>query len=134
MDPLPGPHVRIGSFSRAKTESFWTTRSYSDTTRSERELAKRNLFLVENRLVSKKTSWRSRLDRFRQRFVLTPHEQRVVAFVVAAFLLGLFTKYYRETYPTAVPASTKAKPAKTRSTIPPKSLPAAKSTQTAGGF
>jgi hypothetical protein len=98
------------------------------------DLAKRNLFLLENRLVANKTNWRSRLDRFRQRFVLTPHEGRVVAFVVAAFLLGLFTKHYRETHSTAVPASTKAKPAKTRSTIPPNSPPAAKSTLTAGGF
>jgi len=98
------------------------------------ELAKRNLFLLENRLVANKTNWRSRLDRFRQRFVLTPHEERVVAFVVAAFLLGLFTKHCREDHPTAVPASTKAKPANTRSTIPPNSAPVAKSTLTAGGF
>ena len=98
------------------------------------ELAKRNLFLLENRLVANKTNWRSRLDRLRQRFVLTPHEQRVVGFVVAAFLLGLFTKQYRETHHPTVPASTKTKPATTRSTIPSKSLPAAKSTLTTGGF
>ena len=63
--------------------------------------------------MASKTNWHSRLDRVRQRFVLTPHEKQVVAFIVAAFLLGLFTKHYRDTHPIAVPASTKAKPAKT---------------------
>ena len=35
----------------------------------------------------------------RHRFVLTPEEKRVVAFVLAALLLGLGTKCYRDTHP-----------------------------------
>jgi hypothetical protein len=38
------------------------------------------------------------------RFVLTPEEKRVVVFVLAAFLLGLCTKYYRDTHPAPIPA------------------------------
>jgi len=38
----------------------------------------------------------------RHRFVLTPEEKRVVAFVVAALLLGLVTKCYRDTHPQSV--------------------------------
>jgi hypothetical protein len=37
--------------------------------------------------------------------ILTPKEKRVLAFVVAAFALGLATKYYRDTYrPLSEPA------------------------------
>jgi hypothetical protein len=39
----------------------------------------------------------------RHRFVLTPEEKRVVVFVVAALLLGLGTKCYRDTHPQAPP-------------------------------
>jgi hypothetical protein len=38
------------------------------------------------------------------RFVLTPEEKRVVVVVLAAFLLGLCTKYYRDTHPAPIPA------------------------------
>jgi hypothetical protein len=41
------------------------------------------------------------------RFVLTPEEKRVVVFVLAAFLLGLGTKYYRDTHPAPIPAKAK---------------------------
>jgi len=35
----------------------------------------------------------------RHKFVLTPEEKRVIVFVLAALLLGLGTKYYRDTHP-----------------------------------
>jgi hypothetical protein len=34
-------------------------------------------------------------------FVLTPEEKRALVFVLTAFLLGLATKYYRDTHPLA---------------------------------
>jgi hypothetical protein len=42
---------------------------------------------------------RFRFDEVRQRFRLTPTEKRVAAFVLAAFVLGLATKCYRDTHP-----------------------------------
>src|SRR5436309_14922039 len=44
--------------------------------------------------------WRFKLDQARQRFRLTSTETRVVAFVVAAFVLGLVTKCYRDAHPS----------------------------------
>jgi hypothetical protein len=41
------------------------------------------------------------------KLVLTPEEKRVVIFVLVAFLLGLGTKYYRDTHPTLVPDKAK---------------------------
>jgi hypothetical protein len=38
-------------------------------------------------------------DELRHRFVLTPEEKRVMSFVIAALLLGLATKCYREAQP-----------------------------------
>ena len=35
----------------------------------------------------------------RHKFVLTPEEKRVIAFLIAALLLGLGTKFYREAHP-----------------------------------
>jgi hypothetical protein len=35
----------------------------------------------------------------RHRFVLTPEEKRVICFVIAALLLGLCTKCYRDAHP-----------------------------------
>ncbi|HEX4667225.1 MAG TPA: hypothetical protein VH207_11545 [Chthoniobacterales bacterium] len=32
-------------------------------------------------------------------FVLTPEEQRAIAFLVLALILGLWTKHYRATHP-----------------------------------
>ncbi|HEX4637889.1 MAG TPA: hypothetical protein VH170_00215 [Chthoniobacterales bacterium] len=34
----------------------------------------------------------------RHKFVLTPEEKRVIAFVILALLLGLGTKFYRDTH------------------------------------
>ena len=38
-------------------------------------------------------------EELRHRFVLTPEEKHVILFVVAAFLLGVGTKCYRDTHP-----------------------------------
>jgi hypothetical protein len=43
-------------------------------------------------------------DRLRQKFILTPTERRVAAFVVAAFVLGLVTKCYRDAHSSPTPA------------------------------
>jgi len=43
--------------------------------------------------------WRERLTALRHRFVLTSEEKKVIAFVLAAFVLGLGVKYYRERHP-----------------------------------
>jgi len=42
---------------------------------------------------------RRRWDELRHRLVLTSEEKRVIAFVVAAFLLGVGTKCYRDSHP-----------------------------------
>jgi len=34
-----------------------------------------------------------------QKFVLTPEEKRVIAFILTAFVLGLTVKHYRDTHP-----------------------------------
>ena len=34
-----------------------------------------------------------------QKFVLTPEEKRVIAFILTAFVLGLAVKHYRDTHP-----------------------------------
>ena len=48
--------------------------------------------------------WRFKLDEARQRFRLTSTEKRVIVFVLAAFVLGLATKCYRESHPSPAPA------------------------------
>ena len=50
-----------------------------------------------------KKSRRFKFDEVRQQFRLTPTERRVVVFVVAAFVLGLITKCYRDAHPFATP-------------------------------
>src|SRR6266516_7409282 len=47
---------------------------------------------------------RLRFDRIRQRFILTPAEKRMAIFILASFLLGLSTKYYRDTHPSSTPS------------------------------
>ena len=38
-------------------------------------------------------------DELKHSFVLTPEEKRVICFVIAALLLGVGTKCYRDTHP-----------------------------------
>jgi hypothetical protein len=54
-----------------------------------------------------KKGWRFKFDEVRQRFRLTPTERRVAVFVVAAFVLGLVTKCYRDAHPSPTPAAGK---------------------------
>jgi hypothetical protein len=53
--------------------------------------------------------WRFKLDQARQRFRLTATEKRVVVFVLAAFVLGLVTKCYRDTLPSPAPAQSESR-------------------------
>src|ERR1700730_86007 len=46
-----------------------------------------------------KKRWRLRFDEVRQRFRLTPTEKRVAVFILAALVLGLITKCYRDAHP-----------------------------------
>jgi hypothetical protein len=50
-----------------------------------------------------KKRWRFKFDRLRQKFLLTPAEKRVAVFILAAFLLGLGTKYYRDVHSSPPP-------------------------------
>jgi len=45
--------------------------------------------------------WRVQ-DELVHRFVLTPEEKWVLIFILAAFVLGLTTKQYRDTHPPAI--------------------------------
>jgi hypothetical protein len=47
-------------------------------------------------------------DQVRQRFRLTSAEKRVVLFVVAAFVIGVLTKCYRDAHPYPVSPPLKA--------------------------
>jgi hypothetical protein len=47
-----------------------------------------------------KDGWRFKFEQVRQRFRLTPTEKRVAVFVLAASLLGLVTKCYRDAHPS----------------------------------
>jgi MoxR-like ATPase len=47
-----------------------------------------------------KKHWRFQVDRLRQRFLLTSKEKRMAAFVLAAVILGLGTKCYRDAHPS----------------------------------
>jgi hypothetical protein len=51
-----------------------------------------------------------------QRFRLTATEKRVAAFILAAFILGLVTKCYREAHPSALPSRSD------RGEVPPRAL------------
>jgi hypothetical protein len=46
-----------------------------------------------------KRSKHFKFDEVRQRFRLTPVERRVALFIIAAFVLGLVTKCYRNAHP-----------------------------------
>jgi len=56
-----------------------------------------------------KKNWRLKFDAVRQRFRLTPTEKRVVVFVLAAFMLGLITKCYRDAHPSPPPPPAKGR-------------------------
>jgi hypothetical protein len=64
-----------------------------------------------------KKNWRLRFDEVRQRFRLTPMEKRVAVFVVAAFVLGLVTKCYRDAHSSPTPAAGKIQQANSMKTI-----------------
>jgi len=53
---------------------------------------------------------RWKFDELKQRLVLTSEEKRVIAFILAAFVLGLAAKHYRATHPQAVPDIDKKHP------------------------
>lgn len=65
---------------------------------------------------------RLKLDRLRQRFILTPTEKRVAVFIVAAFVLGLATKCYRDVHSSAA-AARKMEEANSIKTIKAKRTP-----------
>ncbi len=54
-----------------------------------------------------KNNWRFKFGEARQRFRLTPTEKRVAVFVLAAVVLGLATKCYRDTHFSPTPATSK---------------------------
>jgi hypothetical protein len=55
-----------------------------------------------------KFSERWQWQELRHKLVLTPEEKRVISFVVAAFILGLGTKCYRDMHPQ-LPVQTEKK-------------------------
>jgi hypothetical protein len=57
-----------------------------------------------------KKSWRFKFDDVRQRFRLTATEKWVALFVLAAFVLGLITKCYRDSHRSPVPSQSAATP------------------------
>jgi hypothetical protein len=46
-----------------------------------------------------KKTRRFKFDEVREKFRLTPTERRVALFIIAAFVLGLVTKCYRDAHP-----------------------------------
>jgi hypothetical protein len=78
-----------------------------------------------------KKGGRVKFDQVRQRFRLTPTEKRVALFVLAAFVLGLATKCYRDGHPAPSPlpangkyhsSETSPRPARTKSISSPEQL------------
>src|SRR5207247_699574 len=63
-----------------------------------------------------KTRRRFKFKELREKFRLTYTEKRVVVFVLAAFMLGLVTKYYRYTHPS--PAPSQSNLGKSRPSLP----------------
>jgi hypothetical protein len=53
-----------------------------------------------------KKHWRFKVDQAKQRFRLTSAERQVAAFVLAAVMLGLVTKCYRDRHPSPAPLTT----------------------------
>jgi hypothetical protein len=67
-----------------------------------------------------------KLDELRQKLVLTPEEKRVIAFVIAAFVLGLGTKCYRDKHPQPLPYIDPKHPWRKDAMPPPSSTPKGK--------
>jgi len=53
---------------------------------------------------------RQKFNELKQRLVLTSEEKRVIAFILAAFVLGLAAKHYRATHPRPMPDVDKKHP------------------------
>jgi len=54
-----------------------------------------------------KNNWRFKFAEARQRFRLTPTEKRVAVFVLAALVLGIATKWYRDAQSSPYPGDMK---------------------------
>jgi hypothetical protein len=68
-----------------------------------------------------KRKWHSGFAKLRERFILTADEQRIVAFVIAAFLLGVAVKYYRDANPRTLSIDKKQPWKKENTTLEPAS-------------
>jgi hypothetical protein len=64
---------------------------------------------------SERWSW----EELRHKLVVTPEEKRVILFVIAAFILGLATKCYRDTHPRPLEYIDKSRPRPALSTPQP---------------
>jgi hypothetical protein len=73
-----------------------------------------------------KLRWPWKSDELRQKFVLTPEEKRVILFVVAAIVLGIGAKYYRDKHPQPIPYVDPKHPWRKDATPPPSSTPKTK--------
>src|SRR5262249_24289149 len=86
--------------SDAITAQFWFSR-----------VTRVNLGIEVETFRDLKKGWSFKFDEVRQRFRLTPTEKLVAVVVVAAFVLGLATKCYRDTHSSPRPAAQKMKQA-----------------------
>jgi hypothetical protein len=69
--------------------------------------------------------WPWKSEELRQKLVLTPEEKRVIVFLVAAFVLGIGAKYYRDKHPQPIPYVDPKHPWRKDATPPPSSTPKA---------
>ena len=103
-------HLTNGAVMLSKAKHLWSS-PLVDRSRSDRDSSLRSecqyvmALRVSYPFVVKK-SRRFKFDEVRQRFRLTPTEKRVAVFVVAAFVLGLITKCYRDAHPSPTPVQT----------------------------
>jgi hypothetical protein len=66
-----------------------------------------------------KKRWPKRWQDFRSYYlVFTPEEKKVIAFICAAFLLGLTTKCYRDKHPQPLPYADFKHPRREKATLP----------------
>ena len=61
-----------------------------------------------------KNNWRFKFAEARQRFRLTPTEKRVAIFILAAVVLGLATKWYRDAQSSPYPGDMENRTSKLR--------------------